>query len=233
MTRALPEPTFRRFVAGIGTLSLRPFDLTEDVTTLHSWVTQPYAPLLGPADRVRRRRARGVPPDRSGPATTGLPRRARRPAGVPDGALRAVVRRRRCDVRRRRRATSACTCWSHRRSHRCAGFTGAVFETILDSLFSDPLVDRVVVEPDVRNSEDPGSERADGVPEAQRGGPAGQAGLAELLHPRPVRRGDPDERGRLMIDHLTPDAWAVVNRALVRKALAEFTHERTSRTGCC
>ena len=32
-----------------------------------------------------------------------------------------------------------------------AGFTGAVFETILDSLFSDPLVDRVVVEPDVRN----------------------------------------------------------------------------------
>ncbi|WP_328518637.1 IucA/IucC family protein [Kribbella sp. NBC_00359] len=29
-----------------------------------------------------------------------------------------------------------------------------------------------------------------------------------------------------MIDHLTPDAWAVVNRALVRKALAEFIHER-------
>ena len=26
-----------------------------------------------------------------------------------------------------------------------------MFETILDSLFSDPLVDRVVVEPDVRN----------------------------------------------------------------------------------
>jgi RimJ/RimL family protein N-acetyltransferase len=32
------------------------------------------------------------------------------------------------------------------------GFTGAVFETIMDSLFSDPLVDRVVVEPDVRNT---------------------------------------------------------------------------------
>src|SRR3954447_8416488 len=29
-----------------------------------------------------------------------------------------------------------------------------------------------------------------------------------------------------MIDHLHPELWAVVNRALVRKALAEFAHER-------
>ncbi|WP_432880228.1 IucA/IucC family protein [Kribbella sp. CA-245084] len=29
-----------------------------------------------------------------------------------------------------------------------------------------------------------------------------------------------------MISHLNPDFWAVVNRALVRKALAEFAHER-------
>ncbi|SCG45314.1 Siderophore synthetase component [Micromonospora echinaurantiaca] len=28
------------------------------------------------------------------------------------------------------------------------------------------------------------------------------------------------------VDHLTPDAWATANRLLVRKALAEFTHER-------
>ena len=35
---------------------------------------------------------------------------------------------------------------------RIPGFTGAIFETILDSLFSDPLVDRIVVEPDVRNT---------------------------------------------------------------------------------
>lgn len=35
---------------------------------------------------------------------------------------------------------------------RLSGFTGAVFETILDYLFSDPLVDRVVVEPDIRNT---------------------------------------------------------------------------------
>lgn len=29
-----------------------------------------------------------------------------------------------------------------------------------------------------------------------------------------------------MIDHLNPSVWAVVNQALVRKALSEFTHER-------
>ena len=34
MTRALPEPTYRRFVPGLGTLSLRPFDLDADVKRL-------------------------------------------------------------------------------------------------------------------------------------------------------------------------------------------------------
>lgn len=29
-----------------------------------------------------------------------------------------------------------------------------------------------------------------------------------------------------MTDHLTPESWAVANRALIRKALAEFSHER-------
>ena len=29
-----------------------------------------------------------------------------------------------------------------------------------------------------------------------------------------------------MIDHLTPSLWAAANRMLVRKALAEFAHER-------
>ena len=34
-------------------------------------------------------------------------------------------------------------------------------------------------------------------------------------------------------EHLNPEAWAVANRALVRKALAEFIHERILDAGCC
>ena len=40
MTRALPEPSFRRFAAGVGTLSLRPFDpavLGEQALAAHWW----------------------------------------------------------------------------------------------------------------------------------------------------------------------------------------------------
>ena len=70
----------------------------------------------------------------------------------------------------------------------CPGFTGAVFETILDFLFSDPLVDRVVVEPDIRNTKIQALNERMGFRKHSIVRPAGQAGLAELLHPRPVRR---------------------------------------------
>ncbi|WP_406051879.1 GNAT family N-acetyltransferase [Kribbella sp. NBC_00889] len=154
MTRALPEPTYRRFVAGIGTLSLRPFDLIEDVTTLHGWVTQPYARYWGLLTASRADvHAEYLRIEQSGHHRAFLGEHDGRPAFLMEryepsydavGGMYDVAPG---DIGMHVLVAPPVA--------RIPGFTGAVFETILDSLFSDPLVDRIVVEPDVRNTKIP------------------------------------------------------------------------------
>ncbi|MFG1628365.1 GNAT family N-acetyltransferase [Kribbella sp. NPDC049227] len=151
MTRALPEPTYRRFAAGIGTLSLRPFDLTEDITTLHGWVTQPYARYWGLLTASRADvHAEYLRIEQSGHHRAFLGEHDGRPAFLMEryepsydavGGMYDVAPG---DIGMHVLVAPPVA--------RIPGFTGAVFETILDSLFSDPLVDRIVVEPDVRNT---------------------------------------------------------------------------------
>ncbi len=150
MTRALPEPTYRRFVAGLGTFSLRPFDLAEDVTTLHSWVTQPYARYWGLLTAsVADVHAEYLRIAESAHHQAFL--------GVHDGQPAFLMERYEpaYDAVGRTYDVAPGDIGMHvlvgPPTVPIPGFTGAVFETIMDSLFSDPLVDRVVVEPDVRN----------------------------------------------------------------------------------
>ncbi|GAA1601599.1 GNAT family N-acetyltransferase [Kribbella sancticallisti] len=150
MPRALPEPSFRRFAAGIGTLSLRPLDLNRDVTTVHSWVTQPYAQYWGLLDasvgdvRTEYRRIQ-----RTGYHQAFLGEHDGQPAFLMEryepayDAVGGAYDPSPGDVGMHVLVAPP--------ERRVQGFTAAVFETILDYLFSDPLIDRVVVEPDVRN----------------------------------------------------------------------------------
>ncbi|WP_433161102.1 GNAT family N-acetyltransferase [Kribbella sp. CA-247076] len=151
MTTALPEPLYRRFFAGIGTLSLRPFDLTEDVPTLHSWVTQPYARYWGLLEAsVEDVHAEYLRIERTGHHQAFLGEHDGRPAFLMEryepayDAVGTVYDVAPGDIGMHVLVAPPRT--------RVPGFTGAVFETILDSLFTDPLVDRIVVEPDVRNA---------------------------------------------------------------------------------
>ncbi|MGW6280754.1 GNAT family N-acetyltransferase [Kribbella sp. NPDC055071] len=151
MSRALPEPSFRRFFAGVGTLTLRPFELTEDVSTLHGWVTQPYARYWGLLTAsLQDVHAEYLKIEQSGHHRAFLGRHDGRPAFLMeryepsydevgktydvapgDIGMHVLVAPPVAPI---------------------TGFTGAVFETIMESLFSDPLVDRIVVEPDVGNT---------------------------------------------------------------------------------
>ncbi|MEU4604402.1 GNAT family N-acetyltransferase [Kribbella sp. NPDC023972] len=151
MTRALPEPIYRRFFAGIGALSLRPFDLTKDVTTLHGWVTQPYARYWGLLNAsVEDVHAEYLRIENSGHHRAFLGEHDGRPAFLmeryepADDAVGTTYDVAPGDIGMHVLVAPP--------QVRIPGFTGAIFETILDSLFSDPLVDRVVVEPDVRNT---------------------------------------------------------------------------------
>jgi Acetyltransferase (GNAT) domain len=151
MTRALPEPSYRRFFAGVGTLSLRPFDLTEDVTTLHGWVTQPYARYWGLLTAsIQEVHAEYLRIEESGHHHAFLGEHDGRPAFLMEryeptyDAVGEAYDVAPGDIGMHVLVGPPVA--------PIAGFTGAVFETIMDSLFSDPLVDRIVVEPDVRNT---------------------------------------------------------------------------------
>ncbi|NEA32299.1 GNAT family N-acetyltransferase [Streptomyces sp. SID13031] len=151
MPRALPEPIYRRFTAGVGTLTLRPFNLTVDVPTLHSWVTQPYAQYWGlltaTVDEVRAEYERI---QRTGYHQALIGEQDGRPAFLMERYEPA------CDpvgdVYRPAPGDVGMHVLVAPPVQRVHGFTGAVFETVLDYLFSDPAIDRVVVEPDVRNT---------------------------------------------------------------------------------
>ena len=151
MPRPLNEPTFRRFVAGIGALTLRPLDLASDITAVHSWVTQHYAQYWGlltaSLDDVRTEYRRI---QQTGYHQAFLGEHDGRPAFLMERYEPA------CDPVGDVYDAAPGDVGMHvlvaPPSRRVPGFTGAVFETILDFLFSDPLVDRVVVEPDVRNT---------------------------------------------------------------------------------
>jgi len=154
MTRALPQqPTFRRFAAGVGTLSLRPLDLDRDVPALHSWVTQPYARYWGMVNATLEDvHNEYLRIQRTDHHRAFLGEHDGRPAflmeryGPADDAVGTVYDPSPGDIGMHVLVAPA------EPGHRLPGFTGAVFETILDFLFSDPLVDRVVVEPDIRNT---------------------------------------------------------------------------------
>lgn len=113
-----------------------------------------------------------------------------------------------------------------------SGFTLAVMRTIMMFLFRDPGTSRVVVEPDIRNEKIHVLNRLVGFtydrPVTFREKTAHLAFCtrdqyaAALQGPMAESR-EPTHMG--FPAHLTPGLWAKVNRLLVRKAIAEFSHE--------
>jgi RimJ/RimL family protein N-acetyltransferase len=151
MTRTLPASSSRRDVAGVGSLRLRPLELEADVPTLHDWVTRPYARYWGMlqasladvhAEYLRIEQSdhhRAFLGEHDGcPAFL---MECYEPAKDPVGAVYSPAPG---DIGMHVLVGPP--------RQRIPGFTTAVFETILGCLFSDPLVDRIVVEPDVGNT---------------------------------------------------------------------------------
>jgi siderophore synthetase component len=113
------------------------------------------------------------------------------------------------------------------------GFTRAVITAIMDFLFADPAVARVVVEPDVRNTAVHELNRHVGfVPDRVVRLPEKDALLSFCRRPAAAGAGDAGPRAAGTdpagaVEHLLdPALWERATRHLVRKALAEFAHER-------
>jgi siderophore synthetase component len=112
------------------------------------------------------------------------------------------------------------------------GFTRSAMTAVLDYLFADPLAERIVVEPDVRNEKIQILNTASGFVKSavihlpdkdawlsfctRAGFAAARADLTPA-HLTPAH---------LTPAHLTPALWAAATRHLLAKAIAEFSHER-------
>lgn len=112
-------------------------------------------------------------------------------------------------------------------------FSWQVFTLVMDYLFSRPEVTRVVVEPDVRNSKiHPLNKRAGFAYQRQIEMGHKTAWLAFCQredYQQAQQREHLQMSGKQSLvrgEHLTQQHWAHANRQLVRKAIAEFAHER-------
>jgi siderophore synthetase component len=109
-----------------------------------------------------------------------------------------------------------------------SGFTWACFSTVMDFMFDDPSTQRVVVEPDIRNSKIHAlNRRARFAYQKVIELPGKSAHLAFCTRERYFADAPPapSASGAETIAHLRPDVWAAVNAWLVRKLIAEFSHE--------
>ncbi len=120
-------------------------------------------------------------------------------------------------------------------------FTWFMFRSIMDFIFSNPAVERIVVEPDIRNKKM--------FALCQRIGfslnkvvelPQKTAQLAFLNRDaynkqielfKPLKRSAMNTLDNVVspqqsIQHITPDAWQKSNTLLIKKAICEFSHER-------
>ncbi|MBG0560091.1 GNAT family N-acetyltransferase [Actinoplanes aureus] len=98
-----------------------------------------------------------------------------------------------------------------------SGVTSAVMRAVMDFCFADSDVDRVVVEPDVRNE---AIERKNA-----------EVGFVEerhvQLHDKVARLSFCTRAAYAMsVPHLRPEAIGYAHRRLIAKAIAEFSHER-------
>lgn len=113
------------------------------------------------------------------------------------------------------------------------GFTQAVLVTVMELLFADEAIHRVVVEPDIRNTAVHTLNAAVGFQiEKTIQLPSKDALLSTCTRAqfRAAREAGRPQRHtkdtHQAIAHLSPEHWARANRLLIRKALAEFSHER-------
>ncbi|WP_062052639.1 GNAT family N-acetyltransferase [Aquimarina longa] len=145
-----PSIIFYKTIKGLGDISLRLLDIENDIEIIHNWVTKPYATYWGMQDHTLeevKQAYQQIIETEHHDTFIGLlnnepiflmeryqvlkdPISEYYDAKLGDYGMHILV----SPVEKR-----------------IPNFTWHVFTTILDYLFSNPTVDRIVVEPDVRN----------------------------------------------------------------------------------
>ncbi len=220
---------FTRDIPELGVFELRPFSIEEDVAFLHDWVNQPYAQYWGmlnsSIEDVRKAYIELL-------ETPGYEVFTAFWQGEPIFitecyAVAHDLIAQHYEVQRGDRGMHVLVGPPKRK---ISGFTWQVFTTIMEFLFADEKVTRVVVEPDIRNDKIHAlNKRAGFVYEKVLQLPHKTAHLAFCTRAQ-FRQAMQRAQGQ-SIDpegvtaQLEASGWEQVNRWLVRKAISEFAHE--------
>lgn len=219
--------TFSREVPGLGTFELRPFSLEEDIIFLHDWVNRPYAQywgLLGNtiAEVTEAYQALIDTPDYEVYTAfwQGKPVFITECYAVETDLIAQYY-----EVQPGDRGMHVLVAPP---DQKIKGFTWAVFTTIMEFMFSDVSVKRIVVEPDLRNDKIHAlNKRAGFVYNKVIDLPHKVAHLAFCTKAqyKAAMRMQNQTGANPDVSYLEPLGWEKVNCLLVRKALSEFTHE--------
>jgi len=144
------EIVYSKPIEGLGEMQLRPLDLKNDMAIIHSWVTQPYAQYWGMQDYTLEQ------------VTNAHKELLARDhyeifIGVLDGEAIFMMERYKVsedilsDYYEALESDYGMHILVAPAKKRIPDFTWSVFSTVMDFMFSHPLTQRVVVEPDVRN----------------------------------------------------------------------------------
>ncbi|WP_394834180.1 GNAT family N-acetyltransferase [Pendulispora rubella] len=231
---------FEKYVPQAGIFALRPLRIPEDMPLVHGWVTQEYAKYWG---------LQGKSVDEVAAAYRDIvsPEHVHAYIGLHDGKPAFLVEcyhsmhdaiGRYYDALPSDRGMHVLVAPAEKR---IPDFTWHVFAVIMDFLFSDQTVTRVVVEPDARNEKIHALNRRAGFEvvrtvdlPATSVQPAKKALLsfctrqqyaaASTVRTAPMKTSISSSPGAA-VAHLDPRTWAIVNRQHVRKIIGEFAHE--------
>ncbi len=221
---------FEKYVPTIGTFGLRPLQIPQDIALIHNWVNREYASywgLLGYSVEQVEAEYRKI----SEQSMVYLGFCNDQPAFVLE-----------CYDPEHHELSQHYAWQSGDRGMHIlvapaerpiANFTGSVFTVIMDFMFSDPKVQRIVVEPDVNNekihilNERAGFEYQKIITLAHK-----TAHLAfctrtqylSVLNNKAITA-SPKSSPTQIVAHLQPDIWATVNTLHLCKAISEFAHE--------
>ncbi|WP_051263700.1 GNAT family N-acetyltransferase [Tenacibaculum ovolyticum] len=144
------QEVFSKKIDGLGTVSIRPFQIDTDISMLHSWVTQPYAKYWGMLDKSLEEvqtEYKEIEDSLNHHSYIGMLN------NVPVFLMERYKASK--DVISEHYDTQESDYGMHILmapvEKRIPQFTWHVFSTIIDYFFSLPQVERVVVEPDVNN----------------------------------------------------------------------------------
>ena len=228
---------FTNFISDLGSISFRPLNIEKDIQIIHSWVNQEYAQYWGMLGKSLEEVTQEYEK---------ITQHSDVFIGLVNGTISFLLERYnpRKDAIGDYYKVQEYDCGMHvivapvaKPIHQ---FTWHVFTSIMKFIFNDLTIQRVVVEPDVRN------EKMFAI--CQKVGfvndeivklPHKIAQLAFCTREQFVKKIDSQylketamhyknqiENPEQAIQHIKPEIWKKANRLLVRKAICEFSHEQ-------